>query len=69
MINFAFHFREQIYWSAIVFGSWVDVISDHRSRLPKLSRATLQAQLWEGIENWGFEQIQKFLRSNASNNE
>ena len=37
-INFAFHFLEQIQradWGSIVFGSWVDVISNRRPRLPK----------------------------------
>ena len=37
-INFAFHFLEQIQrpdLGAIVFGSWVDVISNRHPRLPK----------------------------------
>ena len=36
-INFACHFLEQIQradWGAIVFGSWVDVISNRRNSLP-----------------------------------
>ena len=70
-INFACHLLEQIQWAdwgAIVFGSWVDAISNYRPRLPKTGRATLQAWLWEGIENRGFKQIKKKLRPNASNN-
>jgi len=37
-ISFAFHCLEQIQrtdWGAIVYGSWVDVISNRRPRLPK----------------------------------
>ena len=36
--NFAFHFLDQIQradWGAIVFGSWVDIISNCHPRLPK----------------------------------
>ena len=50
-INFAFHFLEQTEradWGALVFGSWVDVISSRRPRLSKTrsfytSSATIHA--------------------------
>ena len=50
-IRFAFHFLKQIQRAdrgAIVFGSWVDVISDRRPRLPKTwSQNTSSATLKE----------------------
>ena len=52
-INFACHFLEQIQRAdggAIVFGSWVDVISNCSPRLP-ITR--------EGIESRGFKKIIK----------
>jgi len=63
-INFVFHFLKQIPgadWGAIVFGSWVDVISNHRPALPKCGHITIQMRLWKGIENWGFNQIWNFF--------
>jgi len=70
-ISFVFHFLEQIQradWGAIVFSSWVDVIGNRRPDSLKRGRATLQARLWKGIKNQGFNQIQKLFRPNASSN-
>ena len=69
-ISFVFHCLEQIQrvdWGAIVFGSWVDVSGTAAPDSLKRGRETLQARLWKGMENRGFNQIQKFLRPNASN--
>ena len=50
-----------------MFGSWLDVISHRRPRLPKRGRATVQVRLSKGIENRAFKQIQNFFRPNAWN--
>ena len=54
-INFACHFLEQLQradWGAIVFVSWVDVISNCYPRLPNTrSCNTSSAGLWESIKN------------------
>ena len=33
--NFVFYFLQQADWGAIMFGSWVDIISNHCLRLPE----------------------------------
>ena len=64
MISFVFLFQlEQMQradWNTIVFGSWVDVISNQQ---PENGCITIQAWLWKGIKNRGFNQIQNYFFS------
>ena len=51
MISFVFHFLEQIqraYWGAIVFGSWVDIISNRCPRLPKMQSCNTSGATLKG---------------------
>ena len=72
MISFVYHFLEQIQradWDASVFGSWVDLISNRRPRLPKTwscntSSATLKGHRKSRIQ----PRIQKGFHLIAFNN-
>ena len=62
-ISFVSHFLEQIQradWGAIVFGSWVDVISNRRPRRPKARSCNTSSATLKGRSNQT-NQIQSFF--------
>ena len=70
LLILAFHFLEQIEradWGAIVFGSWFDVISNYRPRLPKTRSCNTSSATLRGRRKSRFKQIQNVLRPNPSN--
>ena len=66
LISFVFHFLELMQkaeWGAIVFSSWVEVISSRRPKLPETCLRNTASVTLKGIEN--FNQVQNiFFPSN-----
>jgi len=63
-ISFVFHFLEQIQsadWGAIVFGSWVDILSNRRPRLPETRSCNTSGATLKGNDKSRIQPNSKFF--------